>query len=301
LIADGKLPVTVVVPVKNEAAHLAACLMRLDRFAHVLVVDSASSDDTAAIARSFGAEVVQFAWNGRFPKKRNWILENHAFQTDWVLFLDADEHVSPAFVTALQAALPGTDKVGFWLTYSNNFMGRPLRFGVQQRKLALFRRDAGRYERIEEDAWSALDMEVHEHPVLAGEVGKIREKIDHRDDRGLSRFLARHNAYSDWEANRYLAIRTNAESWATLTTRQRIKYAALDQFWFGWAYFVLNYIVLGGFLDGKAGWAYASNKAFYFRMVQWKIAELRRLPEQPEMTGREAPAASPGGLTESVR
>jgi glycosyltransferase involved in cell wall biosynthesis len=95
------LSVTVVIPVKNEAANLPECLSRLENFGHAIVVDSGSTDATIQIAKDAGAEVLHFEWDGRFPKKRNWVLRHYEFKTEWVLFLDADEFITPRFVEEL--------------------------------------------------------------------------------------------------------------------------------------------------------------------------------------------------------
>jgi glycosyltransferase involved in cell wall biosynthesis len=270
------IALTVVIPVKNEARNLPACLASLDGVARVLVVDSGSTDDTVAIARRAGVEVVTFRWPGGFPKKRNWVLETHAFETDWVLFLDADERLTPAFRQALPDALGRGGVAGYWLNYHNHFMGRVLRHGVPQRKLALFRAGAGRYERIDDPGWSALDMEVHEHPILNGPAGEIAAAIDHEDFRGLHHFIARHNEYSSWEARRFIALAADRAAWARLTRRQRGKYANLSRWWFAPAYFLFTYVLRGGFLDGRAGFTYALFKAAYFMDVRLKIEELTR-------------------------
>ena len=99
------IPVTVAVPVKNEAKNLPRCLERLGRFQQVVVIDSGSTDGTQNIARAHGAEVVQFEWNGKFPKKRNWYLDNHPPDTEWVLFLDADEFITNAFCDEVAAVV----------------------------------------------------------------------------------------------------------------------------------------------------------------------------------------------------
>lgn len=78
---------------RNEEASLARCLKRLTRFAEVVVIDSGSTDNTRKIAEGFGAGVVDFRWDGRYPKKRNWFLMNHPPRQLWVFFLDADEFV----------------------------------------------------------------------------------------------------------------------------------------------------------------------------------------------------------------
>jgi glycosyltransferase involved in cell wall biosynthesis len=274
----GKLPITVVVPVKNEAANLGDCLGRLGDFAAVWVVDSGSTDATCKIAAEHGARVLDFKWPGGFPKKRNWVLMNETFDTPWVLFLDADERVTPAFVAEVRAKLAaGGEEVAYWLNYTNHFLGGMLRHGVPQRKLALFKVGAGLYERIEDTGWSNLDMEVHEHPVIEGPKGTIAAKIDHLDFRGIEHFIARHNAYSSWEAARSRALLAGDRAgWDDLTSRQKKKYANLDKWWFAPLYFVVDYVLKRGFLDGRRGLDYALMKLNYFHSIKLKIDELKR-------------------------
>lgn len=273
----ASLPVTVVVPTKNEASNLATCLARLGGFAQVWVVDSGSTDGTQDIAHAHGARVIDFEWPGGYPKKRNWVLLNETFETPWVLFLDGDEQVTPAFVAELARVLPLSDKAGYWLNYTTHFMGRVLRHGLPQRKLALFRVGAGLYERIEDPGWSRLDMEVHEHPHLEGETGEIAARIDHLDFRGIEHFLARHNAYSTWEVHRRAQLLGGDDpaAWARLTDRQKTKYRSLDTWWFAAFYFLGTYFGKLGFLDGSAGLHYALLKFAYFHNIKLKIEEAR--------------------------
>jgi glycosyltransferase involved in cell wall biosynthesis len=118
------IPVTAVIPVKNEAQSLPSWLAALDGFADIVVVDSGSTDETVAIAQEAGAKVIQFRWSGGFPKKRNWVLQTFPFRTRWVLFIDADEFVTPAFKAELRTVLNKSDVAGFWLNYRNHFLGR---------------------------------------------------------------------------------------------------------------------------------------------------------------------------------
>lgn len=271
---------TVVVPVRNEARNLAACLGSIPPGLPVLVIDSSSTDETVAIAKTAGATVVQFHWRGGFPKKRNWVLQTYAFETPWVLFLDADERMTPAFVSELAAALARTEVVGYWLNYRNHFMGKILRHGDPQRKLALFRIGAGAYERIDDERWSRLDMEVHEHPILDGAVGEIGAAMDHEDDRGLHKHIDRHNDYSSWEARRFQALASDPAAWGQLTARQRAKYRHLRRWWYAPTYFLFTYVMRLGFLDGRAGLAYAWLKLVYFSEVRLKIIELKKADER---------------------
>ncbi len=270
---------TVVIPVRNEAPNIRRCIECIPSGSPIIVVDSGSEDDTVDLAKRADAQVIQFNWNGQFPKKRNWVLRNTSIQTPWVLFLDADEFPPSGFWIELEALLPATNHVGFWLSFENYFMGRKLRGGDPFRKLALFRVGAGEYERIDEDHWSHLDMEVHEHPVLDGTVGEIKTPIEHNDFRGLEHYISKHNAYSSWEAHRYIRLHSSrAESsseWNNLTERQKKKYRHLAKWWFAPAYFLSSFFFKQGFLDGSVGFHFALMKAIYFYQIRLKIKELK--------------------------
>lgn len=272
------LPVTVVIPVRNEELNLPACLAALgDAFEKVLVVDSGSSDRTVEIAEQAGAQVLQFQWDGKYPKKRNWALQNVDFETEWVLFLDADERVTPELVEELRRTLPDTPHVGFRISFTNWFMGRPLHHGDVFTKLPLFRVGAGAYEKFPENGWSRLDMEVHEHPVLNGSVGALHACIEHNDFRSLEHYIKKHEEYADWEANRFCWLQmAGNDAWGRLTSRQRFKYRMLDRPGLGVFYFLVSYLLKSGFLDGRAGFQLARYKARYFRNIRRKIKEKRR-------------------------
>ena len=268
------LPVTVVVPVKNEEINLPSCLANLDRFDEVVVVDSSSTDRTAEIAKKYDARLINFDWNGRYPKKRNHVLLNEQLSSPWVLFVDADELVTTAFCDALAEELPTSSKAGYWLNYTNYFLDKELRFGVAQRKLALFRVGAGYYEKIEESAWSGLDMEIHEHPVIVGPVGEISPRIVHKDFRGIEHFLRRHIDYAKWEAARYKEIHSTGNAMLSdLTKRQQFKYKHVSKWWYPWFYFSFDYFAKGRMFDGRAGLLYAFYKAWYFATIRALIAE----------------------------
>lgn len=273
LISVDKLPVTAAVPVRNEGANLARCLERLGRFAEVVVIDSGSTDDTVAIAESFGARVVTFKWDGRYPKKRNWFLLNAPPTQPWVFFVDADEFVDDTFCDAVADAVRQERSNGFWLNYTNYFLGQRLGHGLPQRKLALFRTGGALYERIEEQAWSPLDMEIHEHPIVEGMVGEIAAPIDHQDYKGLGKFIEKHRDYAMWEAHRYQALQGNSAAWADFTERQTFKYRNLAKWWYPAFYFLYTYLVKRGFLDGGAGFHYAFYKAWYFQTIRLMIRE----------------------------
>lgn len=266
------IPITVVIPVKNEEKTLANCLRLLQEFDEVIVVDSSSTDHTPQIVEEYGRTYVNFVWNGRFPKKRNWALRNITFRNDWVLFLDADEFVTDNFKKEIANKIATTDCVGFWISFQNEFMGKLMKHGAPMRKLPFFKVGTGEYEFIDEKEWSDLDMEIHEHPVLNGKIGQINSPIKHRDFRGLSKYIQKHNEYSSWEAHHFLEKKSHA---GELTYQQKIKYKLLDSWWLGPLYFCYCYFIKAGFLEGKEGFIWAALKMQYFFNVKAKIEELR--------------------------
>lgn len=274
LLNARSIPVSVVVPVKNEEKNLGACLSRLGAFGEIIVVDSGSTDASLEIAQQHGAKIIDFRWDGAYPKKRNWLLLNHPPVHEWVLFLDADEFVDEVFCEAVSRAVMSSAFNGYWLNYSNFFLGRRLRYGLPQKKLALFRVGFGLYERIDESGWCDLDMEIHEHPIVEGRVGEIGSPVEHNDDRGILKFIDRHREYACWEASRYALLHNGGpDGWRTLTTRQVFKYRHLNKFWYPFFYFVFCYLFRGGVLDGASGLNYAFYKAWYFQTIRLLIGQ----------------------------
>jgi glycosyltransferase involved in cell wall biosynthesis len=293
---QSKLPITVVIPVLNEAANLRRCLEQLERFVEVVIVDSNSTDQTLAIAEEFKTTIIRFKWDGNFPKKRNWFLRNHAPKSPWVFFLDADEVVDDKFCDELARVLPTTKHNGFWITYDNWFMGKRLKFGTPNRKLALFRIGAGEYEQINENQWSLLDMEIHEHPVLSGSTGEIQTRVEHFDHRGLNDWMRKHVEYATWEAKRWEQLQFD-HSARPLSTRQGLKYRYLNRWWLCIVYFFDSYLRRGGLFDGYQGFVHAIMKSLYFWEVNLLINESKYLEAQQPLLNDKRHISSKGDQT----
>ena len=279
---------TIVIPVKNEEKNLPACLENVKEFKHVLLVDSGSSDNTREMFRRMrdegrgmrdGWEIVDFKWDGKFPKKRNWVLRNFAFKTPWVLFLDADERMTEQWKRETAALLSGADAERYdviWCNYDNWFMGRMLRHGDSMKKTAMVRVGAAEYEKIDEDNWSSLDMEIHEHLQARRKdaEGWIRARMEHYDKRGFASHVAKHREYAKWEANRYRQLMGHPERWEQLSPRQALKYRNITKWWLSHGYFFVSYICKLGFLDGYAGFRFALFKTWYFAQIKREIRKL---------------------------
>lgn len=144
MINMNKLPISVIVPVRNEEKNLLEFIPLLSDFDEVIIVDSNSTDNTVKIAERFGCKVYQFKWNGQFPKKRNWALRNIPIKNEWVFFVDADEFMTPDFINNLRITMADTQNyVAYWILYTNVFLGRKMTHSGIAKKLALFKKSAG--------------------------------------------------------------------------------------------------------------------------------------------------------------
>ena len=115
------LPLSVIIPVRREGRNLRRCLESLQSAGEIYVVDSQSADDTAAIAQSCGAKVVQFQYAGGWPKKRQWAMDTLPLAYDWVLLLDADEVLTPELADEIQQAIQDPRVNGYYIALANVF------------------------------------------------------------------------------------------------------------------------------------------------------------------------------------
>ena len=177
-VATGKAPLSVIVPVRNEAENLKRCLPALAWADEVFVVDSRSSDETQSVAEEHGATVVQFQFNGTYPKKKNWALEELPFRNEWVLIVDADEVVVPELAAEIAERIAKDEADGYLLNSKYFFLGRRVRHcGYSEAwNLRLFRHRLGRYEKMPVEPGAATgDNEAHEHVELG------RGELERRD------------------------------------------------------------------------------------------------------------------------
>jgi len=277
-----KVPVSILIPIRNEADNLPRALAAVAWAGEIFVVDSGSTDGSAAIAQAAGATVVQFQFNGTWPKKKNWALDHLPFRHEWVFILDADEVLPPETAGELAEiiAADGRGCDGYWINRRFMFMGRWLRHAYYPNwNLRFFRHRLGRYERLVQGPTASGDNEVHEHIIVQGPTGRLRAEMDHYAFPSVAVFVEKHNRYSNWEAR--LQVEGLAHSAAaglqSPRTRfsRRLKALALRLPFRPLLRFLYVYIVQGGFLDGRAGYYFARLHGVYELMALTKAHELR--------------------------
>jgi glycosyltransferase involved in cell wall biosynthesis len=279
----SKAPLSVIIPVKNEGNNIQRCLDHLMWAEEIFLVDSQSIDETLKIADELGVHIVQFRFNGTYPKKKNWALENLPFRNEWVLIVDADEVIPPDLAEEITQVLQqpnGCD--GYYINRRFFFLGRWLRHCgyYPSFNLRLFKHRCGRYERI--IAAGAGDNEVHEHVILNGKATYLSREMLHFAYPDISTWVEKHNRYSSWEAEL-------EERWCVgsadgngglgepgLQFKRWLKKIYLKiplrfVFRFFYAYFWKK-----GFLDGKPGFIFCLLLSFY-DFLSWAKAQERKI------------------------
>ncbi len=275
-----KIPLAIVIPAKNEAENLPRCLSSVQWAAEVWVVDSHSTDATVQIAEAHGARVVQFDFNGTWPKKKNWALANVPFAYPWVFLLDADEVMPPEAEAEIRKIVTTDDAAvnGYWINRRFYFMGQWLRHAYYPNwNLRLFRHALGRFEKIAEGQTASGDNEVHEHVVVQGATARLQCEMDHYAFPSIEVFVEKHNRYSNWEAR--FAVNGSADTDLQLGTvrRRRLIKRLIRRLPFRpWLRFAYVYFWQTGFLDGRAGFYFARLHAMYEELSIMKTYELRR-------------------------
>jgi glycosyltransferase involved in cell wall biosynthesis len=291
-----KVPISVLVPIRNEESNLPRCLESIAWADEIFVVDSQSTDDSIAIAQRFGATVVQFKFNGIWPKKKNWALENLPFRHEWVLILDADEVMPPDSAGEINKVVEddGRGHAGYWINRRFMFMGQWLRHAYYPNwNLRLFKHRLGRYERLVQGATQSGDNEVHEHIIVNGTTGRLRCEMDHYAFASIDVFVEKHNRYSNWEARLELEegldrARSSAPQSTPVKVRRTLKRIVRRLPFRPTLRFIYVYIVQAGFLDGRAGFIFARLHAVYEFLAIAKAEELRL--QQRERSAVSAPS-----------
>jgi glycosyltransferase involved in cell wall biosynthesis len=283
-----RVSVSVLIPIKNEAANLPRCLSSVDWADEIFVVDSQSTDGSIEIAQKSGAQVVQFQFNGTWPKKKNWALENLPFRNDWVFILDADEVLPPEAAEEFARAIANTEGIaGYWINRRFMFMGRWLRHAYYPNwNLRLFRHSLGRYEKLTDADTQSGDNEVHEHVIVQGRTGRLRCEMDHYAFPSVEVFVEKHNRYSNWEArvsaDRRLRGSASAIRSGPVGRRRKLKLLSQRLPCRPLLRFLYIYLWQKGFLDGREGYYFARLHAVYELLSVAKTYELTRTKRVPE-------------------
>lgn len=236
----------------NEEKNIVRAVRSVGWADEVIVVDSGSTDSTAALARSHGARVFNNKWPG-FATQKNFAIKKAG--REWVLNLDADEVVSAELAASIrEAVLSGEKRSGFWICRRNYYYGSRdyMKYGnvFPDASIRLIRNGRGRYN----------DSLVHEQLLVKGETGRLPGFIDHYSKPYVSGHLAAINKYTSLEAADSFKKGRRASGYSIL-----IKPVL---------FFVKRYVFKAGFRDGFQGFVYQLLSAVYVFIHEIKLLEL---------------------------
>lgn len=270
-------PLNVIILTHQEELNLPHALCSLKGLdCEVFVVDSGSTDRTVEIARSFGAHVVQHAFESQ-ARQLNWALDTLPLTAPWTLRLDADERLTDELATEISRMLKDAppEVAGYLIKRRFYFWGRWIRFGGYYPTwlLRLWRTGMARSEEV----W------MDEHMVMTGgSIGRLKHDLIDENHKGLTFWIDKHNRYSDREV---MVIDAGAgESkrrhlGAAVARKRFLKnslYGRSPLFLRAIGYGMLRYFILLGFLDGKAGFVFHFLQGFWYRLlIDAKIYERR--------------------------
>ena len=265
----------------NEEIDIATCIESAQLCDDIIVVDSCSTDRTVEIARRYPVRVIEHPFESH-GQQRTWMLRSIPTKYEWVYILEADERMTSELFQECLEATQRDDRVGYYAAERVMFMNRWIRHATQypRYQLRLLRKD-----RVWFDDYGHTEREVCD-----GSTGFLKETYPHYTcSKGLSRWIEKHNRYSSDEAAETLyQLREGNVNWKHLfwgssevERRRALKDLSLRLPFRPLVRFLYMYFILGGILDGKAGFAWCTLQTFYEYLILLKVDELKQQSPPP--------------------
>ena len=238
--------ISAVVLAKDEEKNLPQCLESIKWCNEIVVIDDNSTDKTPEIAKKYGAKVFTHLLNNNFAQQHNFALRQA--KSEWVLFVDADEVVSPELKKEIQEETKTNQYDGFYFKRQDFFGGRALKHGetANVRLLRLGRRGKGEWQR-----------EVHEVWDIKGNINKLKNPLLHYPHQTLDDFIDHVNFHSTLHAEALKKEGVKPSLWRII--------------FYPKAKFIQNYIFRLGFLDGTQGIIVALMMSFHSFLARAKL------------------------------
>lgn len=259
---------------KNAEKHIELCLRSVTWADEIVLLDGDSTDRTREIARSFGAKVLEKAFES-FPAERSYVLQHTSH--DWILSLDADMIVPPALAQEIEGLLDrGPDCDGYRMRCLNHFLGREIRHcsWFDYRFLRFFNKQKGAYD---------LRDKVLDHFICSGKVGKLENYLVHHQTETLEEYVKKlAHLFAPLTADEYLTKGLRIRRW-NIPWYFVLRPALI---------FMYKYFWKRGFLDGVPGFIICLNSAILYYFI-FSIIWDRQKVEPNYNLGRYLPKASP--------
>jgi glycosyltransferase involved in cell wall biosynthesis len=267
--------ISVLVLTLNEESNIRPCLESASWSDDIVVLDSFSKDRTTEIASQLGARIFQRKFDN-WAAHQNWAMQSIDFKHEWVLYIDADERVTPALKQEISSI--STDKsntkVAFYLGRKNYFLGKWIKHAMPPSHIMRFFKPINiRFERL-----------VNPTPVIDGQFGYLQNYLEHYNfSKGIYEWIEKHNKYSSMEAIEGIKVIKGETgiSPSLFNKDPSIRRMALKQLSFKAPLrpllkFLYMYFFKKGLLDGAAGFTYCILQSFYEYMIVVKMKEIIR-------------------------
>lgn len=267
--------VSIFILTHNEEIDIAACIESALLSDDVIVVDSLSHDRTVEIASRYPVRVIQHAFESH-GKQRTWMLRSIPVKHEWVYILEADERMTPALFQECLTTIQQPQHVGYYVAERVMFMGTWIRRSTQYPRYQLRLFDKHK-------VWFS-DYGHTEREVVEGSTGFLKETYPHyTSSKGMSRWIDKHNIYSTNEAIETIRqLEKGTIKWSELwfgksevDRRRALKNLSLRLPFRPIVRFVYMYFLLGGILDGRAGFTWCTLQAFYEYLILLKVWEMK--------------------------
>ncbi len=265
--------------VRDEVSRLRAAIESVSWADEIVVVDTGSRDGTQTLAKESGARVVEIPWEGWVISRNKALAE---VQFDWVLFLDADERVTPDLAASIDAVLEksGNEIAGITFPRLSYLRTRPVWHGTwyPDRKLRLGRRSS---------SFSVRGGRVHETFHVDGPIVDLDTPLIHVPSTGVRGYLTKSSFYAE------LAAQDRFERGKRGSTMDLV----LRPVW----EFFRCYFVKRGFLDGRLGfWLAACHALYYFTRASYLLEMSRNALEEQAGSPQKGPGQWPHEVSENA-
>lgn len=268
-----KESIAAVVLTLNEELNLPRALESLKWCDETIVLDSGSIDNTHEIAITSGARLYTHIQTPpfRITDQRNWALAHCQIKSKWVLFLDADEMISPNLASHILQSIQNTTSDAFLLAPRYWFFGKWLKrvqsypsWHPRLLRLGTVRFVGGVWESFSPGASISRIALPYEHFAFS---------------KGIDDWIMRHLRYSDWEAKSIIKYLDTGKLSSFGTNRKLILRALSSRFYLArpFSRFIYKYFFLRGFLDGWQGLLYCTLVFTYDLITVVKVLQLTRL------------------------
>ncbi len=237
--------ISVVVLTRNEEKNVIECLKALKWCDEILVIDDYSDDRTVEIASKFGAKVFKHHLNNDFAQQHNFGLEKA--RGEWVLFIDADERVSPELRREIKTEVKKGKYYAFVFKRQDFFLKKPLKYGETSKvKLLRMAKKNGYWKRAVHEVWKTKwRTKTLKNPIL------------HYSHLSISQLVSQVNFHSSLHAK---ALK-----------EERVEFTLFRLIFNPLGKFFQNYFCRLGFLDGVAGLIMALTMSFHSFLARGKL------------------------------